>query len=83
MPAMIRIWKFRDAPQHLQDLYPRGNDSTWVIEAPAGMGEDVEHMIAECSQLLADISRCHLHDGTVVFFGQDQPVYRRATGGSR
>ncbi|MBV9768254.1 MAG: hypothetical protein JOZ32_01675 [Bryobacterales bacterium] len=79
MESIIRIWRFKDAPQHLQALHPGGTESTWVMEAPAGMSGEAESMIEERSHLHADISRYPLADGTVVFFGQSLAA-GRATG---
>ena len=81
MQGMIRIWKFRDAPKHLQDLHSRGTDATWVMEAPAEMSGEVESMIEERSHLLADVARYALADGTVIFFGRYVPARNKASGG--
>jgi hypothetical protein len=67
---MIRIWKLRDAPQHLKDLCPLEADTTWVVEAPPEMRTEVEAIINGHLTPLRDIRSVSLPDGTVVFFGE-------------
>ena len=80
MPNMIRIWKYADAPQHLKELHPGGSESTWVMEAPAGMSGEVESMIGE--RPLGWVTRHPLADGSVVFFGQSLAARKFAIGGN-
>jgi hypothetical protein len=66
---MIKIWKFRDAPQHLKDLCPLATDATWVVEVPLEMRSEVEATINNQQTSLRDVISRDLPDGTVVFFG--------------
>ena len=66
---MIRIWKFNDAPQNYRHFYPRGSDSTWVLEVPSGMRSEMETII-DGNQKLSEISRRELPDGSLILFAQ-------------
>lgn len=65
---MIRIWKFKNAPQQLQDLYPLGTDATWVLEVPSIMRGEIDGAIDANQMFINDILRRQLPDGTIILF---------------
>jgi len=69
---MIRIWKLRDAPQHLKTLAPQVPGDIWVLEAPEAMAAEVEELLRTTSLRLTILSRHELPDGTVIMFGQNK-----------
>ncbi len=81
MQRMIRIWKYSDAPQHLKDLHP-GTESTWVMEAPAGMSGEVEMLIEEYPLPSGQVDRYALPDGAIAFFGQSLDARECAAEGN-
>lgn len=78
---MIRIWKFRDAPQSLRDLYPGGTDSTWVLEVPASLSSEVEVLFAQ--NQVGQVQRHDLPTGTIVFFGELAPKTKGQASGTK
>jgi len=69
---MIKLWKFKDAPQHLKDLYPQGSEQTWVLEVPSTMIAEVQNVIRAASVRISELGTQEQPDGTVIFFGQNE-----------
>jgi hypothetical protein len=67
---MIKIWKFRDAPQHLKQLQPAGEELEWVMSVPASLRAEVDVLLLAAEQRGEIIFRQELEDGALVFFGR-------------
>jgi len=65
---MIRIWKYKEAPEQLKGLYSRVRNVEWVLKSPPELVLEVEALLEQGAK--AEVSRCSLHDGTIVVFGR-------------
>ena len=49
------------------------------MEAPADMSMEAESMLDERTHLFSKVTRCPQVDGTIVFFGEYEMRFRKAT----
>ncbi len=65
---MIRIWKCRNAPQHVKDLRVSSAPDTWVLQSPRIIATEAEATFLGYEP--EAVERHEMQDGTVVFFGR-------------
>lgn len=57
----IRIWRFEDAPEELQELSRRGGDEDWIALVPPKLAdEDIPWLDSGTAFGCCDVSR-HVH----------------------
>ena len=66
---MIRVWRFRDAPEEFRKLSKHGGDEDWLAHVPAEMAEDYIGWMETGSFGACDVSEHKLDDGSVVRIG--------------
>lgn len=55
-PNAIIIWRFEDAPEHLQRLSGNGGDEDWLLLFPHGMTE--QNMPGDIDMMVDRLARC-------------------------
>ena len=66
---MIRVWRFDDAPQHLQDLSTHGGDEDWLALIPVALANQYIPWVETGPFGCCDVSEHTLPDGSVVRIG--------------
>lgn len=67
---MIRIWKFKDAPQSLKELYSLTAEPAWVLEVPSEMASEIQDVMRTASLPARELSRQVLPGRMIIFYGQ-------------
>ena len=68
---MIKIWRYKDAPEHIRRLRLGASDPDWVAEAPAEEVAEIESFFQSRRASIGAVLRREQPGGTVLFFGQD------------
>lgn len=65
----IMVYRFEDAPQHLQDLSTHGGDEDWLAVVPPHLADEYIGWLEHGSFGVCDISEHPMDDGSVIKIG--------------
>lgn len=66
---MIRVWRFYEAPEELQNLSRNGGDEDWLALVPASMERGYIPWLQQGPFGVCDVAEYSLPDGSVVYIG--------------
>lgn len=66
---MIKVWRFEDAPEELQELSANGGDEDWLAVVPPALAEEYINWIESNQFGCFDTQRIPRPDGSVIYIG--------------
>lgn len=70
MSEPIKVWRFYDAPEELQNLSGHGGDEDWLAQVPAYLADEwIGWAESGTSFGCCEVEKHHLADGTVILIG--------------
>lgn len=64
---MIKVWRFRDAPQIYKELSLHGGDEDYIAILPATMAHDPPLWLEVAPFAVCDVETYPLDDGSIVY----------------